>query len=113
MGNNVYGGILMDKSKHTKTSFAKKKNIDKHTNNPFFKNHVELNGDIFEVTKQKSKIVHDLPIQLGLAVYSYAKLRMLEFWKFTIMLLNKEIITLFKVFFPNVCKRLCKRFIDL
>ena len=51
MGNNAYGGILMDKSKHTKTSFAKEKNLNNHTDSPFFKNHVELNGNIFEVTK--------------------------------------------------------------
>merc|ERR1739841_272629 len=94
MGNNAYGGILMDKSKHTKTAFAKKQNLDKHTNNPFFKNHVELNEDIFEVTKQKSKIVHDLPIQLGLAVYSYAKLRMLEFWNFINTYLENDLYQL-------------------
>jgi hypothetical protein len=94
MGNNAYGGILMDKSKHTTTSFAKEKNLDKHTNNPFFKNHVELNKDIFEVTKQKSKIVHDLPIQLGLAVYSYAKLRMLEFWNFINTYLENDLYQL-------------------
>ena len=47
MGNNAYGGILMDKSKHTRTSFAKEKNLSKHTDSPFFKNHVELNENIF------------------------------------------------------------------
>ena len=94
MGNNVYGGVLMNKSKHTSTVFAKKKNLSKHTKNPFFKDHVELNDDIFEVTKQKSKIVHDLPIQLGLAVYSYAKLRMLQFWKFINTYLDNDLYQL-------------------
>ena len=94
MGNNVYGGVLMDKSKHTTTSFAKRKNLSKHTKNPFFKDHNELNHDIFEVTKQKSKIVHDLPIQLGLAVYSYAKLRMLQFWKFINTYLDNDLYQL-------------------
>ena len=32
--------------------------------------------------KQHKKIVHDHPMQIGLAAYSYAKLRMLEFWEF-------------------------------
>ena len=72
----------MDKSKHTNTSFAKEKNLPKHTKNPFLKDYDELNHNIYEVTKKKSKIVHDLPLQIGLAVYSYAKLRMLEFWNF-------------------------------
>ena len=48
MGNNGYGGVLMDRSKHTKTSFAKKKNLDTHVKNPFFKDHDELNNDIFD-----------------------------------------------------------------
>ena len=82
MGNSSYGYTLMNKAKHTHTSFAKRKNLQKHIRNPFFKNKDELNEDIFEVEKEKRKIIHDLPMQVGLAVYSYAKLRMLEFWKF-------------------------------
>ena len=50
--------------------------------------------NIFEVTKQKSKIVHDLPIQLGLAVYRYAKLRMLEFWNFINTYLENDLYQL-------------------
>lgn len=82
MGNSGYGGVLMDKSKHTNTSFGKENNLQNHTNNPFLKNYEELNHKIYEVTKEKSKIVHHLPLQIGLGVYSYAKLRMLEFWNF-------------------------------
>ena len=81
-GNSSYGGVLMDKTKHTATTFTKEKNLEKHVRNPFLKDYDELNEEIYEVTKQKSKIVHDLPLQIGLAVYSYAKLRMLEFWHF-------------------------------
>ena len=33
MGINVYGGVLMDKSKHTRISFVMKKNLSKHTKN--------------------------------------------------------------------------------
>ena len=36
-GNCGYGRTLMDKSKHTKINFAKKKNLAKHVNNPFLK----------------------------------------------------------------------------
>ena len=42
----------------------------------------ELNGDIYEVEKQKRKILLDLPMKIGIAVYSYAKLRLIEFWEF-------------------------------
>ena len=81
-GNCGYGRTLMDKSKHTKISFALEKNLPNHINNPFLKNYDELNEGIFEVEKDAKKIVHDLPIQIGVAVFSYAKLRMLEFWEF-------------------------------
>ena len=29
---------------------------------------------------RKAKVSHDLPVQIGFAVYQYAKLRMLEFF---------------------------------
>ena len=81
-GNCSYGYTVMDKSKHTKVSFSKEKNLSKHVNSPLLIKFDELNEQIFEVEKQQKKIVHDLPAQIGLAVYSYAKLRMLEFWEF-------------------------------
>ena len=49
---------------------------------PFFKTMQELNGDIYEIEKQKRKVLLDLPMQIGIAVYSYAKLRLTEFWEF-------------------------------
>ncbi len=91
MGNSSYGYTLMNKTNHTQTSFIKRKNLQKHIRNPFLKNSDELEGDIFEVEKGKRKIVHDLPIQIGLAVYSYAKLRMLEFWKFINTYLDNDL----------------------
>ena len=80
-GNCGYDRTLMDKSKHTKLSFAKAKKLPNHVNNPFLKNYDELNEHIFEVEKQQKKNVHDLRTQIGLAVYSYGKLRMQEFWE--------------------------------
>ena len=82
MGNSSYGYTLMNKATHTHTMFTKQKNLQKHIRNPFFKNSSELEEEVFEIEKEKRKVVHDLPMQIGLAVYSYAKLRMLEFWKF-------------------------------
>ena len=74
--NCSYGRTLMNKAHQTRLSFAKAKNLEKHVNN------VALNEGIYEVVKDQRKVVHDLPIQIGLAVYSYAKLRMFEFWEF-------------------------------
>ena len=42
----------------------------------------ELAGGMYEVEKSKKKIVLNTPIQIGIAVYSYAKLRLIEFWEF-------------------------------
>ena len=50
--------------------------------NPLFKHYDELNDNVFEVEKMKKKVVLDLPSQIGVAVYSFAKLRLLAFWEF-------------------------------
>ena len=42
----------------------------------------ELNSDIYEIEKQKRKVLLDLPMQIGIAVYSYAKLHLIEFREF-------------------------------
>ena len=81
-GNCGYGRTLMDKSKHTRICFAKKKNLLKHVNNPLLKSYDTLNEDVYEVEKLKKKVMLDLPIQIGVAVYNYAKLRLIEFWEF-------------------------------
>ena len=78
----------MDKSKHTITSFTSESNLPKHIKNPHFKAMEELNDNIFEVTKTKRTCVYDLPIQIGIAVYSYAKLNLITFWEF----INKYLI---------------------
>ena len=42
----------------------------------------ELNENYYEVEKHKRKVFLDLPRQIGVSVYSYAKLQMIEFWEF-------------------------------
>ena len=91
MGNCGYGYTVMNRSNHTQTSFTKSENLDKHTKNPLLKIHEELNEDIYEVQKGKRTIKHDLPLHVGIAVYSYAKLRMLEFWKFINKYLDNDL----------------------
>ena len=77
-----YGRTLMDKSKHMPISFAKKKNLANHVNNPSLKNYDTLIEGVYEVEKGGKKAVLDLPSQIGVAVYSYAKLRLIKFWEF-------------------------------
>ena len=71
----------MNKFAHTKVTFTKERNVPRHVASPFFKTMQELNDDIYEIEKQKHKFLLDLPTQIGIAVYSDAKLRMIEFWE--------------------------------
>ena len=87
-GNCGYGRTLMDISKHCATTFTSNENIQTHIKNPLFKTMEELNDNIFEVEKKKRKYVYNLPIQIGIAVYSYAKLSLISFWEF----INKYLI---------------------
>ena len=93
-GNCGYGRTLMDKSKHTHLCFAKEKNLAKHVNNPLFKHYDELNNNVFEVEKMKKKVLLDLPSQIGVALYSYAKLRLLAFWELINALLVNDLYQL-------------------
>ena len=95
--NCSYGRTLMNKSIHTSIAFSNKKNLPKHVNSPFLKKYDELNEEVFEVEKTKRKVVHNLPTQIGIAVYSYAKLRMLEFWEFINKYLDNELYQLMEM----------------
>ena len=88
IGNSLYGGTLMDKAKHTSLKFVSDERVPNHIKNPLFKNMDVLNGGVHEVEKTKRKVVLDTPIQIGAAVYSYAKLSLLNFWEF----INKFLI---------------------
>ena len=83
MGNSAYGRTQMNKFAHTKVTFTKEINVPKLVASPFSKTMQEPNGDVYEIEKQKRKVLLDLPMQIGIAVYSYAKLRLIEFWEFT------------------------------
>ena len=81
-GNASYGYCCIDKSRHNCVKFCEQKDLDKHIRDPFFKNVEELGGGLFEVVKGKRRVVQDTPIQVAIAVYSMAKLCLLEFWLF-------------------------------
>jgi len=80
IGNALYGRTVMDKEKHTTTSFCGLDKISKRINDPHFKDLEELSDNRFEVMAGKHKIIMDTPIQIGCTVYQLAKLRMLQFY---------------------------------
>ena len=84
----------MDKTKHTSVRFCTERKIGIHIKNPLFKCLDELNGGVFEVEKEKRKIILDTPIQIGIAVYSYAKLNLISFWEFINKFLDNDLYQL-------------------
>ena len=81
-GNSCYGYCCIDKSKHNTVRFCKEQDIARYVNDPNFVSLEELDGGLFEVVKKKSRIVQDTPLQVAIGVYSYAKMKLLEFWLF-------------------------------
>ena len=81
-GNAAYGYCAICKSRHNTVTFCEQKDLSKHVRDPFFKSVEQLGGGIYEVVKGKRRIIQDTPIQVAIGVYSMAKLRLLEFWKF-------------------------------
>ena len=90
LGNSFYGGTLIDRTKHKSVTFVEHERIRNHIRNPLFKTMIELNDGISEVTKSRKKVKHTSPIQIGIAVYSYAKLMLIEFWELLDKYLVKE-----------------------
>ena len=75
----------MDKTKHNNVLFCKQDKVAKHLRDPFFKSMEQLDDGpdaIYEIVKAKRKIVQDNPIQVAIAVYSRAKMLLLDFWVF-------------------------------
>ncbi len=78
-GNRAYGKTVTNKENVVSTTYGNEDNIGKKIYNPHFKDLEELYGQKYEVTSTKRKIRMDLPLQIGVAVYQIAKLRMLDF----------------------------------
>ena len=80
----------MDKTRHSQTRItADVKKVLQYRNNPRFKSTTVLKlrdpedravSKLFEVTRGKRTIRQDRPLQIGVAVYDLAKMRMFEFY---------------------------------
>jgi hypothetical protein len=79
-GNSAYGKTITNKEKFVSTSYGNEDNISKKINSPHFKDLEILYGQKYEVISTKREICMDLPLQIGVAVYHLAKLRMLQFY---------------------------------
>ena len=80
IGNSSYGGILMNKLKHRNIKYSENTaDVLKLTNCNEFRKLENLGNDFYEVELAKSKILLNLPVQLGFWILQNAKLRMLQF----------------------------------
>ena len=78
-GNSAYGKTITNKEGFVNNNYADVNIIRKKINNPRLKDLEELYDNTYEVTTSYQRIRMDLPLQIGVAVYHLAKLRMLEF----------------------------------
>ena len=83
-GNSAYGRICMNKTKQTDTVYADGALATALINNKRFKACRPMGDGLYEVESYKYKHIYDLPIQLGVFTYQYAKLRMLQ-WQYDFM----------------------------
>ena len=85
ISNSAFGSILLDYTKFSKTRFVKGHHkLGLLVNSPQFQTYTHLKEDYFEVEMKHKCITENMPIQLGFFILQYAKLRMLQFYKFLV-----------------------------
>lgn len=80
LGNSAYGRVLCNKGAHKQIRYTNESQSTKFINDTLFRKLTPLDADLYEIESAKKKVIWDLPAQMGQFVYSYAKLRMLEFY---------------------------------
>jgi G:T-mismatch repair DNA endonuclease (very short patch repair protein) len=83
-GNSAYGKTLTDKEKQLNIYFTNEDQVSELINENRFKSlnviEAEEIPDLYEVAMKKKQHIMDLPVHIGFFVYSYAKMRMLQFY---------------------------------
>ena len=102
IGNSSYSAALLRKDKFHKISYHDQSTVDKAINSPWFVNLDVVDSDLYEVKSLKKHVIFDLPIQMGIFVYSLVKLKMLEF-----------VYDCIKKYIPNDCFEFIKMDTDL
>ena len=80
MGNSSYGKTITDQERHREVQFCEETKASRLINKPFFRQVEQIEENTFEVQSCKKNIKLNLPMQIGVFVYQFAKLRMLEFY---------------------------------
>ena len=77
-GNASIGKSLLQKEKHRNICLANDR-IGSLINSQDYNELEEIYTNVYEVSKRKQKVRHNIPLTLGCVVYSYSKLIMLQF----------------------------------
>ena len=81
VGNAGFGRFLMDVARHQEVKYEKDQSkVARNINSFFFRDLQELSEGVFELKMGKKRVKMNLPIQIGFFVFTYAKLRMLQFY---------------------------------
>ena len=80
IGNSGYGKTITNIENHRCVKYFNKEEVSKVLNDPLFSNLEVINDDMYEVETFKKSLHFSLPFKIGFFAYSYAKLRMLEFY---------------------------------
>ena len=79
-GNSLYSASLLNKAKRQNITYHSEKTVNRMINDSHFVHLDEIVSDLYEVKSLKHKILHDLPVQIGINVYLNSKLHMLKFF---------------------------------
>ena len=95
VGNAAIGRSIMQKERHKTIHIANDAQASGFLNNPKFHEIEQIGDDCFEVFMNKKFVRHDLPVQVGQAVYSLSKLIQLQFiHNFILKFWHKSDVTL-------------------
>ena len=80
LGNCGYGKTVTNKDRHREVVYCTPQEAPEMVNEARFRKLQQIDKEVYEVEMAKKEIRYDLPLQIGFFVYSYAKLRMLQFY---------------------------------
>jgi len=90
-GNSSYGKCMTNKEKHREVHYCNRSGVTKFINSHVFQRLNIITDDLYEVECLKKSVEEDLPLQISVFVYGYAKLRMLEFYfNFLLHFINRQ-----------------------
>ena len=76
--NSAYGKVIENRSKRKKTLYVS--DPSSYVGKKFFLSESKIDESLYEVTLNVESIKWDLPLQIGVFVLQYAKMRMLQFY---------------------------------